>query len=135
MYQKITLVGNLGQDPELRYTPSGQAVCNMTVATDQRYTNSEGERVEKTTWFRVTVWGNQAENCNEYLSKGRQIMVEGRLIADEHGNPKIWERNDGSPAASFEINAQTVRFLGGPGPGQSHSAGQNSSGEEDEIPF
>lgn len=134
MYQKITLVGNLGQDPEMRYTPSGQAVCNMTVATDQRYTNGDGEKIEKTTWFRVTVWGKQAENCHKYLHKGRQVMVEGRLIADDYGNPKIWQKSDGSPAASFEVNAQTVRFLGSPNGASENSAG-SAPEEDDEIPF
>ena len=134
MYQKITLVGNLGRDPEMRYTPAGQAVCNMPVATNRRYTKSDGEQIEETVWFRVTAWGSQAENCHKYLRKGRQVMVEGRIVGDEFGNPKIWNKADGSPAASFEVNAQMVRFLGA----TNGSAG-NGNGpmpeEEDEIPF
>jgi single-strand DNA-binding protein len=97
----------------MRYTPSGQAVTNLSVATNRRYTDSSGETREETVWLRVAVWGRQAEVCNQYLSKGRQVLIEGRLVADENGNPRTWTRQDGSTAASFELNAQTVRFLGG----------------------
>lgn len=112
MFQQLILVGNLGRDPEMRYTPSGQAVTNMNLAVNRTYTNSQDEQVEEVTWFRVTAWGKQAESCNQYLKKGRQILVVGRVIADESGNPKTFERNDGSIGSSFEVNAQVVRFLG-----------------------
>lgn len=137
MFQKITLVGNLGRDPELRFTPSGQAVCNMNVATNRQYTKSDGETVEETVWFRVTAWGRQAETCNQFLSKGRQVLVEGRIIADDSGNPRIFDRNDGSKGASFEINAQTIRFLGSNpnGSGDANADPVEAVGTEEEIPF
>jgi single-strand DNA-binding protein len=128
MYHKVVLVGNLGRDPELRYTPSGQAVCNLNVATNRAYTKSDGDTVEETVWFRVTAWGRLAETSAQYLYKGRQVLVEGRLTPDENGNPKIWERADGSPGASFEVNAQNIRFLG------SNANGAGATEEEEEVP-
>jgi len=139
MFHKVIFVGNLGRDPEMRYTPSGQAVTNMSVATSRRWTNSEGEPVEETIWFRVSVWGKQAEACAQYLSKGRQVLVEGRLRPDDNGNPRIWTRQDGTSAASFEVNAQTVRFLGGRGDAVDVEAQGDVTAPgpqtEDEIPF
>ena len=112
MYQKLVIVGNLGTDPEMRYTPSGQAVTNFNVATNRRYTSSDGNQVDETTWFRVSVWGKQAESTNQYLKKGNKVLVEGRLNPDrETGGPLLWTRKDGTSAASFEITADTVRFL------------------------
>jgi single-strand DNA-binding protein len=110
-YHTIIIVGNLGRDPEMRYTPSGQAVTNLSVAVDESYTNNNGERIKKTAWFKVATWGKQAETCNQYLKKGKKVLVEGRLVADEKGNPRAFLRNDGTPGATFEINASTVRFL------------------------
>ncbi len=138
MYHTIIVVGNLGRDPEMRYTPSGQAVTNLSVATSRKYTDSSGEQHDETIWFRVSVWGRQAETVNQYLRKGRQVLIEGRLVPDENGNPRIWNRQDGSPAASFEINAQTVRFLGsrddsGYDAGSAESASTPET--EDDIPF
>ncbi|HEY69827.1 MAG TPA: single-stranded DNA-binding protein [Anaerolineae bacterium] len=136
MYQRIVLAGNLGRDPEMRYTPSGQAVTNLSVATNRTYTDSSGEQVKETVWFRVSVWGRQAESCHQYLRKGRQVLVEGRLIGDENGNPRIWTRQDGTPGASFEVNAQTVRFLGGRDDADVDFEGGPSAPEsEDDIPF
>jgi single-strand DNA-binding protein len=151
MYQKITIVGNLGRDPEMRYTPGGQAVTNLNIATNRQYTSNSGERVKETTWFRVSVWGKQAESCNQYLKSGSKVLVEGRMNQDkETGGPRIWTRNDGSPGASFEITAQTVRFLSsrqedqamsGGGSGNSSSGSKYGAGnameppQEDEIPF
>lgn len=112
MYHTIIIVGNLGRDPEMRYTPSGQAVTNFSVATNRKYTNSDGQSVEETIWFRISVWGKQAEVCNQYLRKGGKVLVEGRMVADlSTGGPRIWNRQDGTPAASFEVSASTVRFL------------------------
>ena len=112
MYQKIVIVGNLGRDPEMRYAPSGQAVTNFSLATNRQYTSSSGERVKETVWFRVSAWGRQAETCAEYLRKGSRVLVEGRLTADPAtGGPRIWRRQDGSAAASFEISAGSVTFL------------------------
>jgi single-strand DNA-binding protein len=137
MFHKVILVGNLGRDPELRYTPSGQAVANLSVATNRRFTDNSGEQREVTVWFRVSVWGKQAETVNQYLRKGRQVLVEGRLNPDENGNPRIWTRQDGSPAASYEISAQDVRFLGGRDEAGVMAGGAEMAGPEteDEIPF
>lgn len=142
MYQKIIIVGNLGRDPEMRYTPGGQAVTNMSVATNRRYNDSNGQRVDETTWFRVSVWGNQAENVNQYLQQGSRVLVEGRLNPDpETGGPRIWTRNDGTPGASFEITAWRVVFLSSREEDQAYQSSQPSSGgsgqsvEEDDIPF
>src|SRR5690606_12253690 len=115
MHQVLTIVGNLGRDPELRYLPSGEAVCNLSVATNRRWNDRQtGEAQEEVCWFRVSVWGKQAEAVNEYLSKGRQVLVEGRLRPDpETGGPRVYLRQDGTAGASFEVVAQTVRFLVG----------------------
>ena len=112
MYQTIIIAGNLGGDPEMRYLESGQAVTSFSVAANRNYKNSRGEQVKETTWFRVSVWGKQAETCNQYLKKGAKVLVEGRLNADQNtGGPRVWTGNDGVSKASFEINASTVRFL------------------------
>ena len=138
MFHRVILVGNLGRDPEMRYTPSGQAVTNLSVATNRSYTDSSGGQVKETVWFRVSVWGKQAESCHQYLRKGRSVLVEGRLNPDENGNPRIWNRQDGSPAASFEVTAQTVRFLGGRdevGVGAEESEAPAGAATEEDIPF
>lgn len=115
MYQQIIIVGNLGKDPELKYLGSGDPVASFSVATNRKYNNKNGEKVEEVTWFRVSVWGKQAEACNTYLKKGSKVLVDGRLISDAAtGGPKLWTRQDGTSGASFEINAETVRFLDGP---------------------
>ncbi len=111
-FHTIIVVGNLGKDPEMRYTPSGQPVTSFSVATSRQYTNNNGETVKETIWFRVSAWGKQAETCNQYLKKGSKVVVEGRLTPDKNtGGPRIWQRQDGTSGASYEINAQTVRFL------------------------
>lgn len=137
-YHRIIIVGNLGQDPEMRYAQSGTAVTNLNVATNRRYTKADGESVEETIWFRVSVWGKQAENCNQYLSKGRPVLIEGRLTPDPAtGGPKIWTRQDGTPGASFEIRADMVRFLSGRGEGEGAFQSDEAPSQisEDEIPF
>jgi single-strand DNA-binding protein len=139
MFHKVILVGNLGRDPEMRYTPSGQAVTNLSVATNRTYTDNAGNQVKQTIWFRVSVWGKQAESSHQYLRKGRQVLVEGRLNPDDNGNPRIWNAQDGTPRASFEVTAETVRFLGGAGEGGA-AASQDEPAlgapeSEDEIPF
>jgi single-strand DNA-binding protein len=113
MYQTLILVGNLGKEPEMRFTPSGQPVTTLSVATNRRYENTNGQPVKETTWFRVTVWGKQAETCNQYLHKGSKVLVEGRLTPDpETGGPRVWE-NGGKFGASYEVTASTVCFLSG----------------------
>ncbi len=112
MYHTIILVGNLGRDPEMRYTPSGQAVTNFSVAVDDSYTSSNGERVKRTIWVRVSAWGKQGEACNQYLKKGSKVLVEGRLTVDPAtGGPRLYSRQDGTQGASYEVSASTVRFL------------------------
>ncbi len=106
-FNKITIVGYLGRDPELRYTPQGTAVCKMSVATSERRRGANGEEAEEhTTWFRVTVWGRQAELANEYLGKGRQVYVEGRLRLEEYAD------REGNPRISPEVTATDIQFLG-----------------------
>jgi single-strand DNA-binding protein len=137
-YQKIVIVGNLGKDPEMRYTPGGQAVTNFSVATNRQYTSSNGERVKETVWFRVSAWGRQAETCNQYLSTGSQVLVEGRMTPDkETGGPRIWETNEGAPRASYEITAGRVVFLTKKGDDQEEFQGSGPEPDvvEDEIPF
>ena len=117
MYQKITIVGNLGRDPEMRYLGDGSAVTNLSVATNRTWKDkNSGEKQKETTWFRVSVWGRQAEPVNQYLTKGAPVLVEGLLKIDNAtGGPRLWTRQDGTVAASFELRADTVRFIGGRG--------------------
>ena len=141
MYQKIILIGNLGRDPEMRYMPDGTAVTSFSMATSRRWTDSRtGQPVEETTWFRVSVWGRQAETANQYLSKGSKVLVEGRLKPDPAtGSPRLWTRNDGSVGSSFEVTADNVRFLSGREDGGHAGGGEEFEGgaaqEEDDSPF
>jgi single-strand DNA-binding protein len=129
------IIGRLGADPELRYTPTGQSVANFSVATNRKYNKADGEEVKEILWFKVTTWGKLAEACNTCLHKGSQVFVQGRLMADPTtGGPRIWSRQNGSPATSFEINAEVVRFLDGKN-GNSQNEQPAASGEETEIPF
>jgi len=112
MFHKIILIGNLGQEPSLRYTPQGTPVVNFSVATNRVYTNAAGEQVKETTWFRVSAWGRLAEICNQYLHRGMRVYIEGRLVPDPNtGGPRIFTRQDGTVGASFELRAQMVKFL------------------------
>lgn len=106
MYQKLIIIGNLGRDPELKFTADGKAVANFSVATSRKYKDTD-----ETTWFRVSTWDKQAEACNTYLSKGSKVLVEGRLKSNADGNPRVYERKDGTWSASYEITAESVRFL------------------------
>jgi single-strand DNA-binding protein len=150
VYHKLIIVGYLGSDPELRYTSSGQAVTNMSVATSRRWTDSDGEQHDETIWWRVAVWGKQAEVCDEYLSKGRPVLVEGRIGGDrierDDGTttvvPHTWTGQDGEPRAQFEMTAMNVRFLGGRdrgGGGRNRIPGgldeAPADTAEEEIPF
>lgn len=136
MYHTLIIVGNVGQDPEMRYTSSGQAVTSFSVATNRQYTNSGGEQVKETVWFRVATWGKQAEVCNEYVKKGMKVLVEGRLTPEKAtGNPRVWNKSDGTPAASYEVTAATVRFLSSRNDGGMVEAAQEVGGVEAEIPF
>ncbi len=141
MYHTIIIVGNLGRDPEMRYTPSGQPVTNFNVATNRQYTDSNGQQVKETIWFRVSTWGKQAETCNQYLKKGSKVLVEGRLVPDPAtGGPRIYKKQDGTTGSSFEINASTVRFLTSRGEAEggyqaTGETGQVAEAEGDNIPF
>ncbi|MBI5829108.1 MAG: single-stranded DNA-binding protein, partial [Chloroflexi bacterium] len=96
VYHKLVIVGNLGKDPEMRYAPNGDAVTNLSVATNRKYNDKAGQLVKETTWFRVSVWGKQAEACNQYLKRGSAVLVEGRLQADKAtGGPRTFEKKDG----------------------------------------
>jgi single-strand DNA-binding protein len=113
MYQKIFLAGNLGRDPELRYTPNGTPVTQFSVATNEKWTGQDGQQQERTIWWRVSVWGKQGEEVSQYLRKGSQVFVEGRMDSDpETGGPKLWTRRDGRTSASYEIIARKVQFVG-----------------------
>ena len=136
MYQLMILVGNLGRDPEMRYTPGGQAVTNFNVAADRQHQGADGQMVKETIWFRVSAWGKLAETCNNFLRKGSKVLIEGRLNADPAtGGPRIWNRQDGTPTASFEITANTVRFLSTKGEGEGMGEGGGEADSGDDIPF
>jgi len=139
---KAILIGNLGRDPELRYTQNGQAVVNFTLATSENWTDKSGQRVDRTEWHRIVAWGKTGELCAQYLSKGRTVYVEGRI------QTRDWEDKDGNKRQTTEINAQTVQFLGGPrgeGGGGGPSPGGGAPGQDmgnsggpapgDDIPF
>ena len=143
MYQKIIVVGNLGNDPEMRYMPDGTAVTNFSLASNRRWTDgATGQPRDETTWFRVSVWRKQAETANQYLSKGSKVLVEGRLRPDAaSGGPRTFTRQDGTVGASFEITADTVRFLSGREESGDYAGGGDGeyqsapAQEEDDIPF
>jgi single-strand DNA-binding protein len=128
---KVILVGNLGADPELKYTPSSRPLCNLRIATTEVYKDKSGQRQEKTEWHRVTVWGDTAENCNKYLAKGRSVYIEGRLQTRSYDK-------DGQKHYATDVVADRVVFLGGGGGaggggegrrgGQGGSAGSAGSG-------
>jgi single-strand DNA-binding protein len=137
-FNKIILVGNLGRDPELRYSPQGTAIASFSMATNERRKGKEGEAEDVTTWFRVTTFGKQAENVSKYLAKGRKVYVEGRLRDEE------WTDKDKNPRHTLEVTASDVQFLDS---GQAVAAGAGAGGgttpapqgggkdPDDEIPF
>lgn len=126
-WHQTIIVGNLGGDPELKYMQNGRAVCNFSVAVSERWKDrNTNEQNEKTTWYRVAVWGAQAEHCNTYLSKGRQVMVIGNVSTRGYMN------NNGEAAASLDLTARSVQFLsGGNGGGQSSGGDQDNYGGDD----
>ena len=103
---KVILIGRLGQDPEVRYTPSGQAVANFTMATSENWTGKDGQKQERTEWHRIVVWGRLAELCKDYLRKGRQVYIDGKL------QTRSWDDKEGKKRYTTEIVANTVQFLG-----------------------
>ncbi len=128
-FNKIILVGNLGRDPELRYTPQGTPVCSFTVATNEKRKDRAGEMQDVTTWFRVTLWGRQAETASQYLTKGRPIYVEGRIRLEE------WTDRDGKQRYTLEVHATDMQFIGG---GRADEAGattgSKASTHSDQLP-
>ena len=120
---KVILVGNLGADPELKYTPSNRPVCNLNVATNEVWKDKSGQKQERVEWHRVNVWGDQAEHCSKYLSKGRQVYIEGKL------QTRKWQDKEGKDRYSTEVVADRVVFLGGQGTGaENGGSGGGSSG-------
>jgi single-strand DNA-binding protein len=117
---KVILIGNLGRDPELRYTQGGSAVTNFTLATNEKWKDKDGNNQERTEWHRIVVWGRSAENCAQYLQKGSSVFIEGRLQTRE------WEDKEGNKRQTTEINAASVQFLSGRG--NSGGAGGASGG-------
>jgi single-strand DNA-binding protein len=113
----------------MRYTPNGTAVTTFPVATSRRWTDASGQLKEETAWFRVSVFGKQAEICNQYLAKGRKVLVEGELAVDEKtGGPRVYTRKDGTAGASFEVRGSTVRFLTPKGEGEGGSSSGSAAG-------
>lgn len=142
MLNKVMIIGNLGNDPEIRYTQGGQAVANFNVATNEKWTSKDGKKQERTEWHKVVVWGKQAENCGKYLKKGRTVHVEGKL------QTRDWQDKDGNKRYTTEIVAHSVLFLsgdrdtgggsnnGGGGYNRGNSSGSNDqSFNDDDIPF
>jgi len=119
---KVILVGNLGADPELKYTPSNRPVCNLSVATNEVWKDKAGQKQERVEWHRVNVWGDQAEHCSKYLTKGRMVYVEGRI------QTRSWDDKEGKKRYSTEVVADRVVFLGGQGPGGAEGAGGGGGG-------
>lgn len=144
-FNKIIIVGNLGRDPELRYTPQGTAVCNFSIATNERKKDKTGELQDITTWFRVTLWRNQAENASKYLTKGSPVYIEGHLRVEE------WTDREGGQRYTLEVQGTDMQFIGGrTDEYSSDSSSQNnfaddsdtsgnlapqSAGNDDDIPF
>jgi single-strand DNA-binding protein len=143
MYHEVSLVGNLGRTPELRSTPDGTPVSTLNVAVNNSYTDSNGNKVKETQWWRVTVWRRLAEVCAEWLTKGRQVLVKGRMTGErtETGDneytiePRVWEDRDGNHRASFEMVANLVKFLGSGGNGAGFPDEPEFTDEDEEIPF
>lgn len=135
---RVTLIGNLGDDPELRYTGSGTAVVSMSLATNETYTDSDGNEVQNTEWHDVTAWGRLAEVCSEYLEKGQQVYFEGKLQTRE------WEDRDGNTRYSTEVKAREMKFLsgggdmpsgGGSSQGQQQKSQQSGGGSQEQESF
>jgi single-strand DNA-binding protein len=140
---KVILIGNLGKDPELRYTPGNQAVASFSLATTERWRDRDGNPQDRTEWHNIVVWGRQAEIAKEYLSKGRQVYIEGRI------QTRSWEDKDGNKRYTTEVIAQRLNFLGSradqpaatatspgtEGPPESPPVGDDLSSEDDDLPF
>lgn len=129
MYQQITIIGNLGNDAELRFTPNGVPVASFNLAASRQWQAQDGSKQTKTTWFRVSVWNKTAEALTEYLTKGKQVMVVGEIE-----EARVYTDRDGKPRASLEVKAQSIRLLGGGKAAGDLTDHVSVSGAE-EIPF
>jgi len=129
MFQQITLIGNLGRDPEMRYTPSGTEVADFSMATSRRWTK-DGETQEETIWWKVTCWGRLASTVSEHLAKGRQVMVLGEVK-----EPTVWQDREGNHRTSLEVTARVVNFLGNKSDAPAPSSGGGDAGYGEDIPF
>jgi single-strand DNA-binding protein len=129
MWQQCIIVGNLGRDPEMRYLADGTPVTSFTVAVNRKWTGQDGTQGEKTWWFKVSCWRKLAETTNQYLKKGRQVMVVGEIDAS------AWVGQDGQPRASLELTARDVRFLGGREPTEPGTPEPPEYLDEEELPF
>ncbi len=137
MVNKVFLIGRLGADPEIRYTPSGAEVATFRMATSEAWTNKSGEKEERTEWHRIVAWRGLAKICGEYLSKGKLIYIEGRL------RTRNWEDRDGNKRTVTEIEATEMKMLSGPGEaskkakdaGEDYAPAVPSAKEEEDIPF
>jgi single-strand DNA-binding protein len=136
---KQIIVGNLGRDPEMRYTPGGTPVTEFSVAVNRQYTNSAGEKIEDVVWFKITAWGKQAEVVNQYLKKGSKVLIEGRLGYDRRtGGPRAWnDKTSGEPKSAFELSALEIRFLDSRNNGGERDIPNNAGPgiPEEEFPF
>lgn len=142
MFHKVVVIGNLGRDPEMRYTPSGVPVVDFSVASTRRWKKQDGTTDTETIWFRCTAWRELAERINQYLHKGSKVYIEGRLNPDANGSPRVWPKKDGSYGASYELTVETVKFLDSRGVGTAEGPDAIDVGEEalpgipeDDIPF
>lgn len=128
---KVMLIGNLGKDVELRFTPTGQAVANFSMATTEKWTDKGGQRQEKTEWHSIVVWGKMGENCKKFLEKGRAVYVEGKITT------RSWDDTDGTKRYKTEIVAVNVQFLGGLGTTEhaEESLPNQKTGVEEDLPF
>jgi len=129
---KIIIIGHLGRDPEMTYTPQGQGVTKFSVASSRKYKTAAGEQREETEWFNCSAWGKLAEVCNQYLTKGKQVYVEGRLKS------RTYQTQNGETRVSLDVSVNDIQFLGG-GQGQGQGQGQEpAAGQEpdiDDLPF
>ncbi len=139
VFNRLEIIGYLGREPEMRYTPSGTPVSHFTVASNRRWTTADGETAEQTTWFRITTWRGQAEACARYLTTGRQVYIDGRLEPDpDTGGPRLWTGDDGVARAQFEVTASRVIFLGkgsGERPADSLPDAPVDGEKDGDIPF
>lgn len=135
MYLTVIAAGNVGKDPEVRFTPSGKMVVSFSVATNRQYKSKDGETVKETVWLRVTTWEKLAEVVNTYVSKGMKVLIEGTLTPDPAtGSPKIYKKGDGTPGSSYDVTAHKVVFLSK----SKKSEDQEDAGtpvSEDDFPF